>query len=180
MRSPPRPATMAAQPPSGGSSARAIARYLIGLRPLLTDACAARNDWMRRLGLLIGESRSGNTLRIANGAGALGREFGERFRHTRSRIDLLRAPPECDVCHASVRAWTEALMGSCEALSQVGRTGQLGGLRVAQEKLSDARTQARRFNDEYARLTDELRQRVATARRHGSALPRSTRQRYPS
>jgi hypothetical protein len=156
-----------------------MARYLIGLRPVLTDACATRNEWVRRLGLLIQETRSGDIARVARGAGALGREFGDLFRNARSRINLLTPPPECDLCHVSVRAWTEALLGSCEALAQVGRTSQLHGLRIAQEHLADARTQAHRFNDEYARLSQELRRRVQTARRRGDRLP-TRRQASPS
>src|SRR5205814_1229007 len=93
---------VAAPPPA--SSARAIARYLVGLRPILTDACGIRNDWVRRLGLLIQEAHSGDVGRVARGSGALGREFGVLFRNTRSRIHLLGPPAECDVRHASVRA----------------------------------------------------------------------------
>ena len=180
MRTPTRP------PPAGGarsggsgSSPQAVARYLIGLRPILADACAERNEWMRQLGLLIEHARSGNSLRVARAAGQLGRDFAERFRHTRSRIELLNAPAECDICQASVRAWAEALQGSCAALMEVGRSGQLGELRQAQERLAEARVQARRFNEEYARLTNELRRRVAVARRNIAVLP-SRRQAQPS
>jgi hypothetical protein len=161
------------------SSARAIARYLIGLRPILHDACAVRNDWVKRLGVLIDEARSGDVSRVSRGAGQLGRDFGDQFRNVRSRIDLLAPPPECDVCQAAVRAWAAALMTSCDALNNVGRTGQLQGLRVAQERLADARTQAHRFNDEYARLATDLRRRVATARRRADRLP-TRRQASPS
>lgn len=167
-----------ASPPQP-SSARAIARYLIGLRPVLIDACAVRNDWVKRLGILIGEARSGDIARVSRGAGQLGRDFSDRFRNTRSRVDLLQPPPECDVCHAAVRAWASALLSSCEALAQVGRTSQLQGLRAAQAQLADARTQAHRFNDEYARLSSELRRRVATARRRADRLP-TRRQASPS
>jgi hypothetical protein len=168
---------IAAPPPA--SSARVIARYLVGLRPILTDACQTRNDWVRRLGLLIQEAHSGDVGRVARGSGTLGREFGDLFRNTRSRIDLLGPPAECDVCHAAVRAWAHSLLGSCEALAEVGRSGQLHGLRIAQERLADARTQAHRFNDEYARLSQDLRRRVATARRRADRLP-SQRQHSPS
>lgn len=162
-----------------GSSARSIARYLVALRPLLADACAIRNEWVRRLGLLIAEVRSGDTLRITRGAGQLGRDYLPQFRHVRSRIDTLMPPPECNVCQQAVRAWTEALERSCEALDSIGRTGQLDGLRTAQDRLADARSYAHRFNDEYARLTEELRQRVAIARRRADVLP-NRRQHQPS
>jgi len=161
------------------SSARLIARYLIGLRPVLADACATRGDWVRGLGHLIGQAQSGDVGKVARGAGQLGRDFGDRFRNTRSRLELLAPPPECDLCHASVRAWTQALLGSCKALHEVGRSGQLHGLRLAQERLADARVQAHRFNDEYARLSQDLRRRVASARRRSDRLP-TQRQHSPS
>src|SRR5207302_8907527 len=110
--------------------ARAIARYLVGLRPILGDAGQTRSEWVRGLGLLIQEAQAGDALRIARGSGSLGREFGDQFRHTRSRIDLLSPPPECDLCHAAVRAWAQCLLTSCEALAEVGRSGQLHGLRL--------------------------------------------------
>ena len=161
------------------SSAQIIARYLIGLRPILVDACKVRNDWVRALGLVISEARSGDAMRVARRAGKLGSDFAPVFRIVRGRIDQLKAPPECDVCHASVRAWTEALIRSCEELDNVGRTNQMTGLRIAQDYLSDGRVQAQRFNDEYARLSRELRQRVAIARQRGAVLP-GRRQASPS
>jgi hypothetical protein len=161
------------------SSARNIARYLVGLRPVLTDACAVRADWVHRLGVLMADAKTGNVLKVTQGAGALGREYGLKFRAVRSRIDILNAPPECGVCHASVRAWAEALQRSCAALEEIGQTGKLSGLRVAQDQLADARSQAHRFNDEYARLSQDLRQRVAAVRRRTDVLP-NRRQRSPS
>jgi hypothetical protein len=137
----------------------------VGLRPILADACGERNRWVRQLGVLIDQARTGNVMLVARGAGNLGREYGHLFREIKSRIELLRPTPECDVCHAAVRAWTESLLASCVALAEVGRSGNLAGLRDAQEKLAEARVQARRFNDEYARVAGELRRRVATARR---------------
>lgn len=161
------------------SSARSVARYLVGLRPVLTDACAIRADWVHRLGMLMADARTGNAAKVANGAGQLGREFGQKFRAVKARIEILHAPPECDLCHAAVRAWAEALMRSCEALEEIGRGGKMSGLRAAQDRLADARGQAHRFNDEYARLSQELRQRVAALRRRSDALP-NRRQPQPS
>ena len=177
MRTPARPRPRPG--PTDPSSARSVARYLVGLRPVLTDACAVRAAWVHRLGQLIAEARSGNAARVTNGAGALGRDFTGQFRAVRARIDILMPPPECDLCQASVRAWAEALQRSCEALEEVGRTGKMGSLRVAQDRLADARTHAHRFNDEYARLSHELRQRVAAVRRRADVLP-NRRQGQPS
>ncbi len=176
MRTPAHPRPRGAPDPS---SARSVARYLVGLRPVLTDACAVRAEWVHRLGQLMADARTGNAAKVTAGAGALGRDFGSQFRGVRARIDILTPPPECDLCHASVRAWAEALQRSCEALEEVGRTGKMAGLRVAQDRLADARTQAHRFNDEYARLAQELRQRVAAIRRRADVLP-NRRQPMPS
>lgn len=162
-----------------GSSARVIARYLISLRPILADACAARNEWVRRLGLLLGEARGGDAGRVARLAGSLGIEYGEAFRHARARIQVMSAPAECSVCHAAVRAWVEALQRSCDGLALVGRTGQMSGLRAAQSALIDARTHAHRFNEEYAEISADLRRRVAIARRRDHHLP-ARRQAQPS
>lgn len=161
------------------SSAQVIARYLIGLRPILVDACTVRNAWVKALGVVINEARSGDAPRVARKAGKLGSDFAPAFRGVRTRIDQLNAPPECDVCHAAVRSWTEALIRSCEELDNVGRTIHMGGLRIAQDYLTDGRVQAQRFNDEYARLSRELRQRVAIARQRGAVLP-GRRQASPS
>ena len=68
------------------SSARNIARYLVGLRPVLTDACSVRADWVHRLGVLMADAKTGNAMRVTQGAGTLGREFGQKFRAVRSRI----------------------------------------------------------------------------------------------
>lgn len=95
------------------SSAQVIARFLVGLRPILVDACKVRNDWVKALGVVINEARSGDAMRVARKAGRLGSDFAPAFRVVRARLDQLNAPPECDVCHASVRAWTEALIRSC-------------------------------------------------------------------
>ncbi|TAK20464.1 MAG: hypothetical protein EPO26_17985 [Chloroflexota bacterium] len=155
------------------ASAQAMARYLVGLRPILADACIERNKWVRQIGGLLDQARTGSVLRVARGAGQLGREFSESFRQIRARIESLNPPPECDVCHAAVRAWVEALLGSSETMLEIGRSGNLSILSQSQEHLVEARVQARRFNDEYSRLANELRRRVATARRQMGTAGRS-------
>jgi hypothetical protein len=166
-------------PPLPASSGRAIARYLVGLRPVLGDACATRDEWVGGLGLLIQDAQSGDVAGAARQAGKLGHELGQRFQQTRSRIDLLSPPPECDDCHAAVRAWADSLSTSCAALADMGRDGQLDRLREARDRLAEARSLAGRFNDEQARLSQGLRRRVQLARRRHDRLPGS-RQVAPS
>lgn len=84
--------------PPDRESAQAVARYLVGLRLILADASGERNRWVRQLGVLIDQARTGNVVLVARGAGNLGREYGQLFREIKARIELLRPTPECDVC----------------------------------------------------------------------------------
>jgi hypothetical protein len=156
-----------------------MARYLVALRPTLLEACNHRNDLVKRIGVLMVDAKSGDLRRVVQGAGQLGGEFGTRFRQSSNRLQALKPPSACDVCHATMRAWLEHLERACEALTLIGRTGQLSGLRVAQQQLADGRIQAHRFNEEYARLVEEIRLRVSTARRRGDQMPKR-RQYQPS
>ena len=45
------------------------------------------------------DARSGNAAKVTNGAGLLGREFGQKFRAVKARLEILNAPPECNLCH---------------------------------------------------------------------------------
>jgi hypothetical protein len=163
----------AATPALPASSARAVARYLVGLRPALAEACAARGEWVGQLGALVAALRPDDRARAAGLAGELGRAFEQRFERAAERLDRLAPPPECGRCHAAVRAWVTALLGSCRALADVGRSGRLDGLRAAQAGLADAREEAGRFNDEHARLQEALRRRVRSVRRRHDRLPTS-------
>jgi hypothetical protein len=158
-------------PPLPVSSARATARYLLGLRPVLGQARAARERWVGGLGPLIEAARAGDALRAAREAGGLGRELGELCGQARARIDRLSPPTGCERCHAAARAWAQSLLASGEALAAVG--GRLDGLRLAEAYLAEAAVQAGRFNAEHARLTSSLRAHLQPARRRHDRLPMS-------
>jgi hypothetical protein len=50
------------------ASPRAVALYLVGLRPALGSALLARQEWVRRMGVLMEDARRGNTSVVATGA----------------------------------------------------------------------------------------------------------------
>ena len=149
------------------SSARAVARYLVGLRPILAEACAARGEWVGRLGALVEAARptprAGRRL-----AGELGRAFSSASSAGR-RLD--RSPP------ARVRALPRGrarLGGRAARLLRAWPTsagaGGSTGCALAQAGLADG-GRGRRFNDEHARLQEALRRRVRSARRRHDRLP---------
>jgi hypothetical protein len=57
------------------------------------------------------------------------------------------------------------MVKACEALIEVGNTGAMSGMQVAQRHVTEARHAARRFNSEYNRLVTEIKVAVRTARR---------------
>ena len=98
-------------------------------------------------------------------AGRLGREHVGAFREVRASVGRLSPPEGCQEIHRSVQLWTDSLVKACEALIEVGSSGQLAGMQIAQRNVTDARHAARRFNSEYNRLLTELRVAVRSARR---------------
>lgn len=148
-----------------GASPKAIAEYLISLRPQVARAIEARQLWIKELGLLFEEARQGNAAQVTTRAGRLGREHLGSFRDIRGSVERLRPPADCEGAQKSVIAWIDGLVKACEALVEVGNSSSLTGLQVAQRHVTDARHAARRFNSEYSRLVTELRVAVRAARR---------------
>ena len=139
---------------------RAVADYLLALRPILADAVESRRVFIRQLGLLIEEARHGGRALVAQSAGRIGREQGPVFHQLRTRVERLRAPPGCEDCQHAVGLWLEKQNEACVVMDRVGLSGDPGKLREAQQLLGEARAYAHRFNDEYARLAADLRRRV--------------------
>jgi hypothetical protein len=146
------------------SSPRAIAAYLVALRPTLAASLLARQEWVRRMGVLMEDARRGNAATVAAGAGRLGGEFGARFRDGVAALSRLTPPPACAVCHRESMRWLERLVEGCDVLVRVGRTGALVELRRAQELFAESRGHARAFNIEHARVVGDLRARVRELR----------------
>lgn len=155
---------------SGLSQPRAVAAYLVGLRPILATATATRQIWVKRIGLLMADTQIGNPQLIAQHAGQIGRDHGAAFREAQRALDRLKPPPVCAACHGSLSSWLGRLVASCAVLTDIGRTGDLKRMKETQVLLSEGRRHAQAFNDEYARLCQLLRDHVSTvkARQVGS------------
>ncbi|TAK25460.1 MAG: hypothetical protein EPO26_03580 [Chloroflexota bacterium] len=160
----------------GGSAARAggtpqqatpkdIARFLIHLKPLVARAIEVRQSWIRELSALDAEVKTGSAAQVTARAGRLGREHVTSFREIRSSTERHQAPEGCQEINRIVFAWLDSLVKACDALVEVGSTGQMAGLKIVQQHVSDARASARRFNSEYQRLISELNVAVRAARR---------------
>ena len=145
------------------SSPRAVAAYLISLKPVLAGATATRQQWVRRIGLLMADTRHGNATSLAHAAGAIGREHISSFRETRRNLDRLHPPPTCRTCHLALAGWIDRLVESSDVLMEIGQSLDLKRLRETQDLLMEARTFARQFNSEYSVLVTNLRALVATA-----------------
>ena len=157
------------QPVPGPSGAREIARYLRDLRPVLTVPRLARREWIRAVGLLLEDSRTGDSIALSRRAGRHGREAVAIFREARRRLDDLAPPPECAALHGATERWIALHVEACEALMRTEDQRTLRGLRDVQDRLTEARDWAQRFNDEYARQVGELRAQVDRALGRGGA-----------
>jgi hypothetical protein len=143
----------------------AVAKYLMALRPHVARAIEVRQSWIKELGLLFEDARQGNAQQVTTRAGRLGRDHVGMFRDIRASVDRGNPPEGCTEVQRSVVAWIEGMVKASEALIEVGNTGQLSGMQVAQRHVTDARHSARRFNAEYNRLVTEIKVAVRTARR---------------
>ncbi len=161
---------MAAAPMSEpGSPPRDVVAYLLQLRPIMQATIAQRREWIRAVGLLIEEARTGDPIALARRAGQLGHGQIVAFREARLQMTHLVPPPSCYTLHEAVVGWLDKHVDACEGLIRAEQMRSLRPLREVQEKLGDARQHSQRFNDEYARIVAELRQRVDAAleRRRG-------------
>ncbi|HEY3109870.1 MAG TPA: hypothetical protein VGL23_14005 [Chloroflexota bacterium] len=150
---------------SARATPREIANFLITLKPMVARAVAIRASWIKELGRLFAEIQQGNAARVTARAGRLGREHVGAFRDVRTSVARLSPPAGCQEVHRSVLLWTDSLVKACEALIEVGNSGQIAGMQIAQRNVTEARHAARRFNSEYNRLLTELRVAVRSARR---------------
>ena len=159
------------------SSPRAVAAYLISLKPILAGATDTRQQWVRRIGLLMVDTRHGNATSLAHAAGAIGREHISSFRETRRNLDRLRPPPTCQTCHLALAGWIDRLVESSDVLIEIGQSLDLKRLRETQDLLMEARTFARQFNAEYSGLVANLRALVANGARPKASRSAGTTER---
>jgi hypothetical protein len=147
----------------GRSGPREVTRYIRELRPILTAPRAVRRGWIRDVGLLIEQGRTGDRMTLARQAGRYGRDAIAVFRDARRRLGELDPPPECAALHSAIEQWIVRHVEACEALIHAEEERTLRGLRSVQERLADARVCAQRFNGEYARVLADLRGQVERA-----------------
>ena len=157
--------------PRPNGSARAIATYLVGVRPLLGEITESRRAFIRHIGMLMEEARHAGRAVVVQAAGRIGRDEGQAFRGLRTQLDRLPPPAACDGCHQSIVKWTDLHTAACQVMVEVGVSGDLTRLRETQSLLADARAHAQQFNIEYSRLVADVRQRVrAVATRQRRAV----------
>jgi len=168
-----------AMPERRRSAPHEITRYLRQLRPVLTAPRLARREWIRRVGRLIEESRTGEPIALAHQAGRYGRDAIAVFRDARRRLGELTPPPECQALHGAIEQWIELHVQACEELIRTDEQRAPRRLRDVQERLAAGRAWAQRFNDEYTRLAAELRGHVAgqAGRERDQATGRGTTRR---
>ena len=152
--------TLATRP---NGSARAIATYLVEVRPLLAEITESRRAFIRHIGVLMEDARHAGRGVVVQAAGRIGRDEGQAFRGLRAQLDRLPPPAPCDGCHQAVVKWTDLHVAACQVMVEVGVSGDLTRLRETQSLLADARTHAQQFNTEYTRLVADVRQRVRAA-----------------
>ena len=155
------------------SAAKPIAEYLLAVRPVLQHAISGREAWVRSIGILMEDARKDHRAVVMRDAARIGRERMNQFRDCRYRLSRLWPPKNCTTCHAAATAWLDQLIAVCQLLEDVGHSGDLTRLRHVDDMLSESRIQARTFNVEYARLSEQLRllvavARPATTRHHGA------------
>ena len=150
---------------AGAASPREVAAFLIALKPIVARAIEIRKSWIKELGLLFEEARQGNPTQVTDQAGRLGRDHVGAFQDVRWSAGRQRPPEGCQDIHRALMAWLGGLVSACEALVDVGSSGEMAGMQVAQRHVAEARHAARRFNGEYSRLVTELRMAVRAARR---------------
>jgi hypothetical protein len=154
----------------------ALVRYLVGVRTVLHQAVEARRVFVREVGVLFEQARSGNGPAAAQATGRVGREQVGRFREARLAVQRLSPPAAGEQCHEAVAGWIEMHVAACEVMVEVGGSGDLGRLREAQNLLAEGRQFASRFNVEYGRLTGAVRTRtdeLRASRREISARART-------
>jgi hypothetical protein len=162
------------------STPKAVAIYLTRLRPLLVAATSTRQGFVREIGLLLENARHQNPTTVAQAAGTLGRGQMALFREVRMQLDALHPPPSCQPCHHSVTSWIEQQIAACQGLLEVSVKGDPRRLREVQWLLADGREHARRFNGQYGRLVEMLRNAVGASTRAAAASGRAAPPERPS
>ena len=159
---------------------RAVAAYLVDLRDPLGEATHYRKAWVQRIGVLMEAARGGHPLTITQTAGQIGREHGANFRRVRDGFARLRPPPSCAAVQGAFGRWLDTMVEACDLLTSVARSGDIQRLHETEGLFSEGRRHAHVFNEEYARVVDNLRLRVSAVQCDRTRHPERPRSRRPS
>lgn len=146
--------------PLAATTPRALAAYLTGIRSLMEEATIIRRSWIRQIGMLILDARTKPSELVAPMVLRCGKENRELFVAFRKRLDGIATPPGCDACQAAFAAWLDKQTAACDALVDIGTSGDLAQLRAVQRLLADGRVDTQAFNAEYSTLIVTLKQRI--------------------
>lgn len=137
--------------------------YLLALRPIMAGVIEQRRPWIRDVGLLIEEARTGDPITLSRRAGQLAHAQLPGFREARTQHSHLLPPPQCYPLHEAVGGWLDKHVDACETLIRAERDRSLRPLRAVQEQLGEARRYSQSFNEQYGALVRDLRDRVDAA-----------------
>jgi len=146
------------------STPKAVAAYLMAVRPVVASATETRRAFIRELGRLLQAVRLGDAKVLARSTAELGASGREDFREVALTLARHRPPPACAECRDAVSGWIQMHVEACDVMLEVGRSGDLKRLREAQALLAEGRFFARRFNAEYGHLAAALRARAKRRR----------------
>lgn len=172
MSEPAQPATSRTAPPG---TAKNVATYLKAVRALMDEAVSLRRFWIRQVGVLILEARTEPPDTVAPRAAHCGEQHREHLTGVRDRLQALPAPVGTDACHEAFLAWLDRQLHACTLLEEVGRTGDLAGLRTVQRVVAEGRGDTAAFAAAYAALVSNLKARVAARGHKRSADRRDAR-----
>jgi hypothetical protein len=138
--------------------------YLRALRPSIGRVTESRQQFIRRVGMLMERARQGDTEGFGDEATGAGREAAAVFRSVRLEQAVRPVPVACEGCHEAALTWIDMLIAAAEVLSEIGVHGDPTRLREVQVLLAEGRAFSNRFRAQYALLVQQLRAQ-APARR---------------
>ena len=160
-----------AGPPASGS-AKAIAKYLAGVKELVERANGSRQLWIRQIGKVSQAIKENDELAPVE-AGVIGNDQAERFRKFREELNALHPPPACEACHMAVVGWLEKQIAACEVMIEIGETRNVELMRQTSGLLAEGRIDTARFKAEYNNLIAALHEHLKTHK--PAAKPKRTK-----
>jgi hypothetical protein len=158
-----------AYPPS---TPTAVAGYLRAVRASVARVTASRQQFIRRIGLLMVRVRQDDTDGFDEAASEIGREAAAAFRYVRAEVAARPTPAVCEGCHEALLTWIDMLIASADVTAEIGMLDDPTRLREVQALLAEGRLFADRFRAQYERLVAHLRAQLPTRPRRRRQIPR--------